>query len=81
MSGSAGHLIHREAVPLPLKGKDLTPLKLGETASVERFGARYGMTRLNERALKPSPGRGRGTALAVDEVCDSRTCRTMEDMP
>ena len=34
---SAGHLIHRGAVPLTLEGKDLTPLKVGETANVGRF--------------------------------------------
>ena len=28
-SGCSGHLIHRGAVPLPLKGKDNTPLDLG----------------------------------------------------
>ena len=33
-SGSDVHLIHREAVPLPLEGKDLMPLKVGETCKV-----------------------------------------------
>ena len=33
-SGPAGHLIHRGAVPLPLKGKDMSRSKLGETCNV-----------------------------------------------
>ena len=32
-------------------------------------------------ALRPSPRRGRGTALAVDEVCDSRECPTLQVSP
>ena len=35
-SKAAVHLIHRGAVPLPLKGKDLMPLKVGEIAIGER---------------------------------------------
>ena len=30
-SGSAGHRIHRGAVPLPLEGKDLMLFPMGET--------------------------------------------------
>ena len=37
-SRSAGHLIHHEAVPLPLEGKALTPAKVGETFPAEQGG-------------------------------------------
>ena len=36
--GSAGHLIHRGAVPLPLKGKDNARGSVGLTANVGRLG-------------------------------------------
>ena len=50
-------------------------MKVGVTANVGRFGARYLQARLNNRALKPSPCRRRGTALAVDEVSKDKNAR------
>ena len=36
-SGSAGHLIHRGAVPLPLEGKDKVRLKVSGCSSIGRY--------------------------------------------
>ena len=56
MSGSAGHLIHREAVPLPLKGKDITHLILRH---VFHCPAGAAIADLIHRKLSPFPYQGK----------------------
>ena len=51
-SGAAGHLIHRGAVPLPLKGKDNAPLKLRRSP---RSGALLAIADLIHRKRSPFP--------------------------
>ena len=78
---------HKRRIVLPLEGKGdrsavdevtCTPAPLREafapklkTAGSRKCDARYAQSRSLFGALRPSPRRRRGTAIAVDEVCDS----------
>ena len=70
MEVSAGHLIHRGAVPLPLKGKDKNALIKGSAffhcgnASLAGFWK----MRLNIERTFVLPLEGKGDRSAVDEV-------------
>ena len=60
-SEAAGHLIHREAVPLPLKGKDNARLKLGRDLQCRAIGA---IADLIHRYAVPLPLIGEGIRSA-----------------
>ena len=76
--------------PFPYEGKALTPLKLGRGWPVGRdtFKLRRAKRCHNgdvhspsRSGLRPSPCRRRGTAVAVDEVCDSNGRPTLQVKP
>ena len=64
------HLHRREAFAPKLK-----------TAGSRKCDARYAQSRSLFGALRPSPRRRRGTAAAVDEVCDSPERPTLAAKP